>query len=69
MPPAKEQISQRAYEIYLARGCEDGHDLSDSIEAERQLSESHGPQTKRHGLLPSEYCHASRKLAPEGECV
>ncbi len=47
MLPAKEQISQRAYEIYLARGCEDGHDLSDWIEAERQLSESHEPQTKK----------------------
>lgn len=40
MLPTKEQISQRAYEIYLARGCEDGHDLSDWIEAERELSES-----------------------------
>jgi hypothetical protein len=47
MPPAKEQISQRAYEIYLARGCEDGHDLSDWIEAERQVSESNEPQTKK----------------------
>jgi hypothetical protein len=43
----KEQINQRAYEIYLARGCEDGHDLSDWIEAERQLSESNEPQTKK----------------------
>jgi hypothetical protein len=47
MLPAKEQISQRAYEIYLARGCEDGHDLSDWIEAERQVSESNEPQTKK----------------------
>jgi hypothetical protein len=47
MLPAKEQISQRAYEIYVARGCEDGHDLSDWIEAERQVSESNEPQTKK----------------------
>lgn len=45
MVPTKEQISQRAYEIYLARGCEDGHDLSDWIEAERELSEASEPQT------------------------
>jgi hypothetical protein len=47
MLPTKEQISLRAYEIYLARGCEDGHDLTDWIEAERQLSESTKPQTKK----------------------
>jgi hypothetical protein len=39
-PPSNEQIRQRAYEIYLARGGEDGHDLSDWIEATRELSES-----------------------------
>ena len=38
--PTKEQISQRAYEIHVAMGCEDGHDLSDWIEAERELSKS-----------------------------
>jgi hypothetical protein len=37
-PPTTGQIRERAYGIYLARGCEDGHDLSDWIEAERQLS-------------------------------
>jgi hypothetical protein len=47
MLPTKEQISQRAYEIYLARGGEDGHDLTDWIEAELQLSESNEPQTKK----------------------
>jgi hypothetical protein len=45
MVPTKEQISQRAYEIYLARGCEDGYDLSDWIEAERELSEPSERQT------------------------
>jgi hypothetical protein len=52
--PTKEQISQRAYEIYLARGCEDGHDLSDWIEAERELSESNQPQaTKKRAAAVS----------------
>jgi hypothetical protein len=47
--PTKEQISQRAYEIYLARGREDGHDLADWIEAERELSKSNErePETKK----------------------
>jgi hypothetical protein len=45
--PTREQISQRAYEIYLARECEDGHDLSDWLEAERELSESNEPQIKK----------------------
>lgn len=35
--PREEQIRQRAYEIYLARGCEDGHDREDWIEADREL--------------------------------
>jgi len=47
MLPTKEQISQRAYEIYLAGGCKDGHVLSDWREAERELSESNEPQTKK----------------------
>jgi FKBP-type peptidyl-prolyl cis-trans isomerase (trigger factor) len=38
--PTEEQIRQRAYEIYLARGCEDGQDVSDWIQAEQQLSEA-----------------------------
>jgi hypothetical protein len=45
--PTKEQISQRAYDFYVARGCEDGHDLSDWVEAERELSESNEPQIKK----------------------
>ena len=44
MPPTTAQLRQRAYEIYLARGCGDGHDLSDWIEAERELSEPNGQQ-------------------------
>jgi hypothetical protein len=37
--PTEEQIRERAYEIYLAGGSEDGHDLSDWLTAERQLKE------------------------------
>jgi hypothetical protein len=38
--PSEDQVRQRAYEIYLARGCEHGRDLEDWLEAERQLSGS-----------------------------
>ncbi|PYU68169.1 MAG: hypothetical protein DMG49_16700 [Acidobacteria bacterium] len=53
-PYSEERIRQRAYEIYLARGCEDGHDLSDWIEAERALKESNQPQaTKKRAATAS----------------
>ena len=37
--PTVEQIEQRAYELYLERGCEDGHDVADWLAAERELTE------------------------------
>ena len=37
--PADEEIAQRAYELYLARGGEDGHDVQDWFEALRQLQD------------------------------
>ena len=35
--PTHEQIERRAYEIYLARGGQHGHDLADWIMAEHEL--------------------------------
>ncbi len=35
--PTTEQIQQRAYEIYLERGGEDGNDTEDWLQAEREL--------------------------------
>lgn len=37
--PIKEQIAARAYEIYLQRGGEDGHDLEDWLLAEKELKQ------------------------------
>lgn len=34
-----EQIEQRAYELYLERGCEDGRDVDDWLTAEKELTE------------------------------
>lgn len=33
-----EEISQRAYEIFVERGCPEGRDLEHWLEAEAQLS-------------------------------
>lgn len=30
-------VARRAYNLYLARGCEDGHDIDDWLQAEREL--------------------------------
>ena len=34
----EEKIRRRAYEIYLERGGEPGHDLEDWLQAERELT-------------------------------
>lgn len=39
-PPTnvEEQIRRRAYELYEARGREDGHDLEDWLQAEAEVT-------------------------------
>jgi Protein of unknown function (DUF2934) len=37
--PSNELIEARAYEIYLERGREDGHDVEDWLAAEKELSQ------------------------------
>ena len=34
---AEHDIARRAYDLYLARGCEHGHDVDDWLQAEREL--------------------------------
>lgn len=41
---AGEQIQQRAYELYINRGQEPGHELDDWLEAEREIKGSHQQQ-------------------------
>jgi len=36
-PVNTEEIAERAYQLFLARGGSDGHDFDDWIEAERQI--------------------------------
>ena len=33
-------VARRAYDLYLARGCEHGHDVDDWVQAERELRPS-----------------------------
>ena len=35
--PLTEAIAERAYELFLARGAEPGHDLEDWLRAEREI--------------------------------
>jgi hypothetical protein len=44
-PIAENDIARRAYDRYLARGCEPGHDLDDWLDAERELQQSAGSAT------------------------
>ncbi|HTZ75224.1 MAG TPA: DUF2934 domain-containing protein [Candidatus Aquilonibacter sp.] len=37
--PNNEQIQARAYELYLERGGEDGHDVDDWLAAEKELTQ------------------------------
>jgi len=36
----EDVIAQRAYDLYLARGAEDGHDVEDWLQAEREIQEA-----------------------------
>jgi hypothetical protein len=37
--PSNEQIEARAYEIFLERGGEHGHDVEDWLSAEKELTQ------------------------------
>jgi hypothetical protein len=38
--PTHEEIAIRSYELYLARGGADGHDVQDWLDAEKQLNQA-----------------------------
>jgi hypothetical protein len=43
LPPTREQIRQRAHEIFVARGGEPGRELEDWLQAERELQAGKNP--------------------------
>ena len=38
----EHDVARRAYDLYLGRGCENGHDVEDWFQAKRELSRSSG---------------------------
>ena len=42
----QEAIARRAYELYLSRGGEDGHDLEDWFAAEKEIKGQDGAKTQ-----------------------
>jgi Protein of unknown function (DUF2934) len=55
----EDDIARRAFELYCDRGREDGHDVDDRLNAERELR--HGEFLRRLRLILSEgLCGASR---------
>jgi Protein of unknown function (DUF2934) len=45
--PDHDEIARCAYELYLSRGTEDGRDLQDWLEAERQLTKAPKRRAKK----------------------
>jgi hypothetical protein len=46
---SRRRFAKRAYELFLVRGDENGHDLDDWLQAEQELldaARSHGPDIK-----------------------
>ena len=35
--PSFSDVAKRAFELYCERGCQDGHDVQDWLQAEREL--------------------------------
>ena len=44
---SEQQIRERAYEIFLARGGQNGDEVSDWLAAEQELTKSYQPQGKK----------------------
>jgi DUF2934 family protein len=44
--PITEAIANRAYDLFLARGGEHGHDLDDWLQAEQELLEATRSRTR-----------------------
>jgi hypothetical protein len=80
--PTHVQIANRAFEIYVSRGGEHGHDVGDWFEAERQLRNELQPRSERQanldGLAPhfpfsprgstvSACCSTTRRTRAESE--
>lgn len=59
--PTRDQIAQRAYEIYQTRGREHGRDVEDWLVAERELRSQNSP---RESISPSSTDKARNSSLP-----
>lgn len=50
----RDRVAQRAYELYLARGCQEGQDLDDWLCAERELTGGERSERERGQGSPVE---------------
>jgi hypothetical protein len=62
--PSKEHIERRAYELYLARGCEDGQDWADWFAAEQQLT--YMPESSANTITSAQTPAGRRRKASAG---
>jgi hypothetical protein len=51
--PIREAIATRAYELFMARGATDGHDLDDWLRAEHELMDRRGSEWTRRRIPES----------------
>lgn len=47
LAPTREEIERRAYALYLLRGCQDGLDVQDWLQAETELLAEAGNNSPR----------------------
>ena len=51
--PVRDAIAMRAYELFIARGATDGHDLDDWLRAEHELMDRRGSDWTRRRIRES----------------
>ena len=62
-------IARRAYELYLARDCEDGRDVDDWLQAERELQRERGASMNRDELEGKARAAVGRTKRKVGDAI
>jgi hypothetical protein len=67
--PARTEIASRAYELYVERGCHDGHALRDWLDAEAELTGAIPPPGEEpiRPSAPDEVTEASWESFPASD--
>ena len=66
-PTTESDIARLAYALYLARGCEPGHDVDDWLQAERELRDAQvqTPRKRCEGVVTPSEVTANRSLSAQ----